>query len=348
MNTHYYIFFVLFVVGYHVSFAVDERSRDDLSMCLHVKSVLFEDTHNIKMALLEWHHIFPKFIKSQIDQVPTDEKVFDIDVPYGPKRFNMLGPIGPACKTPIEHYGGSGDGQKRACGLQTTLQNLYPVAVGESSGEASSAVASRGCVIYSIGSANQWDFELDVVERTNCSVHTFDCTISNTTLPPESIRDRVTFHHVCLGDKNEGKFLTWESLHSVTGMKGSPNYLKMDIEGFEFPVMKSIIDNGRHLPLQIAMEIHTTRIERNAYQIHRRVGSMELFGFMQYLHVFGGYYLIDRRDNGEGCSEILLSKLDCQSHGINSTHPYAELKKQLHKDFAAALNHAFEADYYHS
>ena len=39
----------------------------------------------------------------------------------------------------------------------------------------------------------------------------------------------------------------------------------MDIEGFEYPVMQSIIDSGVALPLQISMEIHLRRLVINVY-----------------------------------------------------------------------------------
>jgi len=32
------------------------------------------------------------------------------------------------------------------------------------------------CIIYSMNGNNQWAFELDLLERTPCQVHTFDCT----------------------------------------------------------------------------------------------------------------------------------------------------------------------------
>ena len=68
---------------------------------------------------------------------------------YG--RFEMLGPVGPRCRQ-LESFG-HGDDEKRACGLRTAGDN---------------------CRIISIGSANNWDFEWQVVRRTGCSIDTFD------------------------------------------------------------------------------------------------------------------------------------------------------------------------------
>lgn len=32
------------------------------------------------------------------------------------------------------------------------------------------------CTVYSLGGNNQWEFELDIINKTPCTVHTFDCT----------------------------------------------------------------------------------------------------------------------------------------------------------------------------
>ena len=35
--------------------------------------------------------------------------------------------------------------------------------------------------------------------RTNCTVHTFDCTVPAATAPPAAISTRVFFHRLCIG-----------------------------------------------------------------------------------------------------------------------------------------------------
>jgi hypothetical protein len=57
------------------------------------------------------------------------------------------------------------------------------------------------CVVYSVGGNNQWQFELDILKKTPCEVHTFDCTgdISRFKKPDDP---RLTFHHVCLGSEH--------------------------------------------------------------------------------------------------------------------------------------------------
>jgi hypothetical protein len=54
------------------------------------------------------------------------------------------------------------------------------------------------CVVYSVGGNNQWQFELDILEKTPCEVHTFDCT-GNITRFQKPKHPRLSFHHICLG-----------------------------------------------------------------------------------------------------------------------------------------------------
>eukprot|EP00597_Dinobryon_sp_UTEXLB2267_P000664 CAMPEP_0170070144 /NCGR_PEP_ID=MMETSP0019_2-20121128/8551_1 /TAXON_ID=98059 /ORGANISM="Dinobryon sp., Strain UTEXLB2267" /LENGTH=244 /DNA_ID=CAMNT_0010278359 /DNA_START=244 /DNA_END=978 /DNA_ORIENTATION=+ len=214
----------------------------------------------------------------------------------------MLGPVGPACNQKLEVYG-RGDEEKRACGLKEIAEG-----------------ADGACIIFSIGSNNQWIFEEDIFDRTQCKVETFDCTVGDHVHPPERIQSRVHLHRICLGENdvviNNRTFMSWQTVNKMIGLKTGPSFLKMDIEGYEFDVMKSIINSGTILPLQIAMEIHFISIDFKKY-----LSSAELLTFMNFLRTFGGYYLVDRHDNDycPHCSEILLAKLDCANHPLNET-----------------------------
>jgi hypothetical protein len=118
--------------------------------------------------------------------------------------------------------------------------------------------------VYSIGSANRYGWEIDVAARTNCFIEIFDCTVDEF-YPPVSLLSRIRTHKICLGDKDEvvggKKFLNWFSLNKLTGVKGNPDFLKMDIEGFEYRVVEALYktflkEGGGNLPLQIAFEQH--------------------------------------------------------------------------------------------
>lgn len=99
------------------------------------------------------------------------------------------------------------------------------------------------CVVYSIGGNNQWEFEQDILQKTPCEVHTFDCTgpIERFQKPDN---DRLHFHHVCLGTANVpapktpptkdshvgGEFWTLEKMQK-TLKHTQIDLFKIDIEG---------------------------------------------------------------------------------------------------------------------
>jgi hypothetical protein len=237
----------------------------------------------------------------------------------------------------IETFG-HGDEEKRACGLRhLSKDNLV----------------DSQCVIFSVGSANQWDFEEMIFkELPNCKVETFDCTISDKTLPPEPIRSRVRFHPVCIGDADyliEGRqYLSWESILKRIGLSSSPTFLKMDIEGYEFPVLTSIVNSGIHLPLQIAMEIHQVRLEHGQWQNSRLPSTLELYSWIEMIYKFGGYYLVDRHDNPYcvTCSEVLLAKLDCHNYPIDKQAKQWLYDKQTNELWRTSLNHTLSSKYW--
>ena len=154
-----------------------------------------------------------------------------------------------------------------------------------------------------------------------------------------------------MGNENKGLYKTWRGLHEITGIKVAPTFLKMDIEGYEFPAMQIMIDEGYLLPQQIAMEIHIgDRLEpigpNGAPQWSKKdVTTGEIAAFMHYMHEFGGYYLVDRRDNCGHCAEILLAKLNCDNHAANDS-TYARLMKQTNPTLVDAINKALVNKYY--
>lgn len=51
------------------------------------------------------------------------------------------------------------------------------------------------CIIYSLGSRMEFEFEEAMLRSTPCEVHTFDCTVAGRQLDPQ----RHFFHQVCIG-----------------------------------------------------------------------------------------------------------------------------------------------------
>ena len=132
--------------------------------------------------------------------------------PDGHKRLDVMMPAIDACPR-LTMIGSNFDGSKLICGLDQIL-----------------GTPEAPCVVYSIGSNNQWDFEADIVKRTNCRVFTFDCTVDGHV--PGDIKDRVTFHKICLGSKTVGgevgSFLPLAKMMSMLG-HDHITLLKMDI-----------------------------------------------------------------------------------------------------------------------
>jgi hypothetical protein len=127
-------------------------------------------------------------------------------------------------------YGNSRDAGKWLCGLEELSFN-------------------DSCIVYSLGSNNDFLFELSILSKTQCTVHTFDCTSS----PPQEKHDRLHFHKICLGENSplqhhifpqskqiktnqqstERLFLTFDQILKMQKHK-KIHVLKMDIEGAEY------------------------------------------------------------------------------------------------------------------
>uniref|UniRef100_A0A7S1CW03 Methyltransferase domain-containing protein n=1 Tax=Cyclophora tenuis TaxID=216820 RepID=A0A7S1CW03_CYCTE len=126
------------------------------------------------------------------------------------------------------------------------------------------------CIVYSIGGNNQWAFEKDLLKKTSCEVHTFDCTGPRSRFKkPNS--DRLFFHHICMENKYKpasndcrgrhkcGKSMTLAEIQAELG-HDTVDILKIDIEGFEVPIIQSWWRNKQNknfnLPRQLLMELH--------------------------------------------------------------------------------------------
>ena len=193
--------------------------------------------------------------------------------------------------TDLARFGGDGDGGKLLCGVH----NLPP-----------------GCVVYSLGSRNDFSFEAAVLAATPCKVATFDCTVDGAERPRDA---RLSFHRQCLGDE-PGQF----SIAQLAEANGDAHIdiLKMDIEGGEHSVFASLRAHaaaaaaaaerggrGRGgedslLPDQIVFELHAWDASETA-----RVAAL-------WSSVFAlGYRIAAREDNPThpGCAEFTVVRV---------------------------------------
>lgn len=169
-------------------------------------------------------------------------------------RFDASPPVVPCL--PLTRLGAGetrGDGGKWLCGQKA----LTP-----------------GCVIYSLGSNNEWDFEIALLAETPCDIFTFDCTSNE---PPADVaHPRLHFERVCLGHSGGDDFRTLGELAASRG-HSTISLLKMDIEGYEFDVVESLwrgalLGDGSGdkaaaaaralLPAQLTVEVHDASIMR--------------------------------------------------------------------------------------
>lgn len=197
----------------------------------------------------------------------------------------------------MEFYG-SGDDEKRACGLKM--------------------LDEADCVVISIGSHNQWGFEEAIFSGTECHIHTLDCTMDPSSKPPSKISPRTTFHNYCIGKRDEEidnrKYLSWTSVLDIIGIADrAPSFLKMDVEGFEWDVLPSIISSPQHThPLQVAFELHyITSISSVPWYKYQPKTVLDISKFMDYIYHQGHYFVVDRHDNKfcPSCSELLINKI---------------------------------------
>ena len=229
--------------------------------------------------------------------------------PLGKEKWEFLGPVTPVCPVQLTTFGrpNNVDEQKTFCLTDTFFSKF-----NQSSRES--------CIVFSIGGNNQWDFEIDVHKRTNCRIHTFDCTVDG--LVPPTIADRTTFHQLCIDGEdhtnsaNGRKYKTLESLISITGGK-RPTLLKIDVEGFEFLLFRRWLldveaDPARYLPLmpdQLAFEIHS---QYPTYLSRKSRSAAELMILSQALYRIG-YVVVEKRLNpGDvNAMEVLMQRIIC-------------------------------------
>ena len=245
----------------------------------------------------------------------------DKRLPVDNRRWDFLGPVGPRCAH-LEIYGtqreraGLVDTEaKRACGLSRLPQ----------------------CIVFSVGSNDQWSFETQLVQQTNCTVHVFDCTMHASVRPPSAIGHRVTLHRKCLGTAPpeprrqilrvprdaEGKaswsrrywasmegempsaFESFEQLVRRAGIDRAPDLFKMDAEGYEWSELPKIVASPL-APQQLAVEMHYQTQMPGLPWFGRLKEPAEILSFGMIM-ARRGYRLVARHDNHgcKWCTEVL-------------------------------------------
>jgi hypothetical protein len=91
-----------------------------------------------------------------------------------------------------------------------------------------------------------------------------------------------------------------------------PTALKMDIEGFEWSVIRQMLVSTPFylLPLSISFELHTFTDITEVHWHRRYRQAPEVALFMDFLMKYG-YFLVDRHDNPSchHCTEIVVARI---------------------------------------
>jgi Methyltransferase domain len=234
-------------------------------------------------------------------------------MPEGHQRFAPFSPLF-QCKD-VSSIGGrpEEDTSKLVCGVK----NLQ-----------------EGCIVYSIGGNNQWEFELDIVKQTPCSVYTFDCTGPRNRFEVPK-HDRIHFEHICLGTHSQdadsdcsasnskcGPTMTLQKIQEKLNHNKAADLLKMDIEGYEIPLFQSWKEASNY-PQQILVEVHyMTQFEDIVDDYHKRNGlsirtDWEVAFEEDFIHLSVhlmdlGYFTAIRNDNSicKHCTELSLVQLN--------------------------------------
>jgi hypothetical protein len=220
--------------------------------------------------------------------------------------------------------------------------------------ETATATDASPCVIYSIGGNNEWALENDLLKKTTCEIHTFDCTGPPQRFTVPENDGRLHFHHVCLGTEHEDAVEpcpersragwskcggTWTLLEIQQRLGHDRiDLLKIDIEGWEWPLFESwplLEDTAASseilLPMQILVEIHSQTVfptlweslpegfprgPRRDWKFAPDIVHLE----ERLLQM--GYVVVERDDNYhcQHCTELTLVRSRCPSTGVYAKH----------------------------
>lgn len=167
------------------------------------------------------------------------------------------------------------------------------------------------CVVYSFGNNGEWSFD-EQIESYGCYVYVFDPSVWYW---KHHHSKKVLFYRVGIGEKDDERNERHWKIMSLTSLRQMLNhtntiidYLKMDIEGGEWPVLSRWLDDGDLLNVkQLAMEIHLENPESipGKYNLLQR---LEASGFTRFFARENPYttnsYLNKYNVTGPSCLEL--------------------------------------------
>ena len=179
---------------------------------------------------------------------------------------------------------------------------------------AAKVTSGKGCLVYSVGSNNDFSFE-DAILRdisSSCEIHTFDHTIGDrpSNLPAHG---NVTFHPWGLVRSDHGPNMkSMETIVHELGHEGREiDILKIDCEGCEWETVQSWFQSGAIIR-QLLVEVHAGTLETIP------VTAMKFMTFMK----SQGYVIFHKEPNiasgGGSCIEYAFVLLEGLSKATKS------------------------------
>lgn len=241
--------------------------------------------------------------------------------PQTHERWDIaLGPTLPQDSFPCIGFKVLGNGyeQKYICGWQHEPFQ----------GVENETTSQEECNVVSIGSNDQWGFENQMV-KTKCNVATFDCTVTHPKNKPDS--EQVQFYSQCISHRKESysinnrQYNTYFDLINAAGFTNNNhtsssriNYMKMDVEGYEYGVITNMIRYSREhdlmhlLPDQLQLEFHyATWMYDLPWSLRTRTTG-ELVAFFSMLFREAGYVAVHfENQRWPTLREILFLRVYC-------------------------------------
>jgi len=154
------------------------------------------------------------------------------------------------------------------------------------------------CNILSVGSNNDWSFEMSMHElNPRCKIHTFDHTSGSAGKP-----EYVKFYAIGLGSVDKGNVRTMDGILKIAGLENKTvDIFKIDCEGCEFDVYSEFT---KGFIRQVLVEIHMqTKIT------HREITTVQANNMFEHMQQ-NGYVIFHKEPNTSGCSG------DCIEYGF--------------------------------
>ena len=237
------------------------------------------------------------------DGSPRQNNSIESMQPTLSRRWDLFNFEGVCPTSQLQSARGGWEGSKFVCGIEV-LSRL-----------------GAKCIIYSVGSNNDFSFESSMVRQTQCQIHTFDCNVAPRV--PPTLASRVIFHRWCFGAATQNltasgrgarvQFKTWDATLEELG-HANVDLLKLDIEGYEWDVFDAMIRSSAPLPFQIATELHLTAFWDSArlWWAGRRLTAGEVALWARRFFDLG-YRVVKRSDNPHWpqATEVTLVRFRC-------------------------------------